>query len=70
MTNGFTLWFTGLSGAGKSTIADLVGRLEERGGLSSTSMATSCARISRRASAFRRKTGTRTSSALAGSPRG
>ena len=32
MTNGFTLWFTGLSGAGKSTIADLVGpRLEESG---------------------------------------
>jgi adenylylsulfate kinase len=29
---GFTLWFTGLSGAGKSTIADLVGpQLEERG---------------------------------------
>jgi adenylylsulfate kinase len=25
MTKGFTLWFTGLSGAGKSTIADLVG---------------------------------------------
>ena len=32
MTNGFTLWFTGLSGAGKSTIADIVGpRLEEAG---------------------------------------
>jgi adenylylsulfate kinase len=32
MTNGFTLWFTGLSGAGKSTIADLVGpRIEEAG---------------------------------------
>ena len=30
--SGFTLWFTGLSGAGKSTIADLVGpELEERG---------------------------------------
>ena len=29
---GFTLWFTGLSGAGKTTIAHLVGpRLEERG---------------------------------------
>ena len=26
MNNGFTLWFTGLSGAGKSTIAGLVGR--------------------------------------------
>src|SRR2546428_5834839 len=25
MANGFTLWFTGLSGAGKSTIAELVG---------------------------------------------
>jgi adenylylsulfate kinase len=34
MSKGFTLWFTGLSGAGKSTIADLVGReLEERGAL-------------------------------------
>ena len=34
MTNGFTLWFTGLSGAGKTTIADLVGpRLEEAGRL-------------------------------------
>jgi adenylylsulfate kinase len=34
MTNGFTLWFTGLSGAGKSTIADLVGpELEARGHL-------------------------------------
>src|SRR5919206_4937268 len=32
MTNGFTLWFTGLSGAGKTTIADIVGpRLEEAG---------------------------------------
>ena len=32
MTNGFTLWFTGLSGAGKSTIAELVGRrLEDAG---------------------------------------
>src|ERR687897_1252164 len=32
MTNGFTLWFTGLSGAGKSTIAGIVGRrLEEAG---------------------------------------
>ena len=31
---GFTLWFTGLSGAGKSTIAELVGReLEARGDL-------------------------------------
>ncbi|MGH3131265.1 MAG: adenylyl-sulfate kinase [Gaiellaceae bacterium] len=30
--SGFTLWFTGLSGSGKSTIADLVGReLERRG---------------------------------------
>ena len=29
---GFTLWFTGLSGAGKSTIADIVGpELEKRG---------------------------------------
>jgi adenylylsulfate kinase len=32
MSNGFTLWFTGLSGAGKSTIAEMVGaRLEEGG---------------------------------------
>ena len=31
---GFTLWFTGLSGAGKSTIAHLVGpELEERGAI-------------------------------------
>ena len=31
---GFTLWFTGLSGAGKSTIAHLVGpALEERGAI-------------------------------------
>ena len=31
---GFTVWFTGLSGAGKSTIADLVGpELERRGHL-------------------------------------
>jgi adenylylsulfate kinase len=32
MSKGFTLWFTGLSGAGKTTIADLVGaELERRG---------------------------------------
>jgi adenylylsulfate kinase len=32
MRNGFTLWFTGLSGAGKTTIAELVGaELERRG---------------------------------------
>lgn len=32
MRRGFTLWFTGLSGSGKSTIADIVGpELEERG---------------------------------------
>jgi adenylylsulfate kinase len=32
--NGFTLWFTGLSGSGKSTIAELVGRrLEDLGRL-------------------------------------
>jgi len=32
MPKGFTLWFTGLSGAGKTTIAELVGpELEERG---------------------------------------
>ena len=31
--SGFTVWFTGLSGAGKSTIAEIVGReLESRGG--------------------------------------
>ena len=34
MTNGFTLWFTGLSGAGKTTIAELVRpELERRGRL-------------------------------------
>jgi adenylylsulfate kinase len=32
MASGFTLWFTGLSGAGKSTIAELVGVELERGG--------------------------------------
>ena len=32
MNSGFTLWFTGLSGAGKSTIAEIVGRrLEDVG---------------------------------------
>jgi adenylylsulfate kinase len=32
MPDGFTLWFTGLSGAGKTTIADIVGpELERRG---------------------------------------
>ena len=32
--SGFTVWFTGLSGAGKSTVANLVGpELEERGRL-------------------------------------
>ena len=32
--HGFTLWFTGLSGAGKTTIANIVGpELERRGGL-------------------------------------
>ena len=32
MGNGFTLWFTGLSGAGKTTIAEIVGpELERRG---------------------------------------
>jgi len=31
-SNGFTLWFTGLSGAGKTTIAEIVGpELERRG---------------------------------------
>ena len=34
MRNGFTLWFTGLSGAGKTTIAEIVGpELERRGRL-------------------------------------
>jgi adenylylsulfate kinase len=34
LSNGFTLWFTGLSGAGKTTIAELVGpELERRGHL-------------------------------------
>jgi adenylylsulfate kinase len=32
MNNGFTVWFTGLSGAGKSTIAEIVGaRLDDAG---------------------------------------
>ncbi len=31
MSKGFTLWFTGLSGAGKTTIADLVGAELEKG---------------------------------------
>ncbi len=34
MPDGFTLWFTGLSGAGKTTIAEIVGpELERRGHL-------------------------------------
>ena len=34
MSDGFTLWFTGLSGAGKTTIAEIVGpELERRGRL-------------------------------------
>jgi len=33
MPKGFTLWFTGLSGAGKTTIAELVGAELERRGL-------------------------------------
>jgi adenylylsulfate kinase len=33
MSKGFTLWFTGLSGAGKTTIAEIVGRELERRGL-------------------------------------
>ena len=33
MSEGFTIWFTGLSGAGKTTIADLVGAELERRGL-------------------------------------
>src|ERR671926_1811054 len=33
MRNGFVLWFTGLSGAGKTTIADIVGPELERRGL-------------------------------------
>src|SRR4026209_2950129 len=32
MSDGFTLWFTGLSGAGKTTIAEIVGPERERGG--------------------------------------
>ena len=68
--DGFTLWFTGLSGSGKTTIAELVGpELERRGSSSSTSTATTSARTSRRGSASRRRTATRTSSASAGSPR-
>jgi adenylylsulfate kinase len=33
MSRGFTLWFTGLSGAGKTTIAEIVGPELERRGL-------------------------------------
>ena len=33
MTKGFTLWFTGLSGAGKTTIAERVRPELERRGL-------------------------------------
>jgi len=33
MSKGFTLWFTGLSGAGKTTIAEIVGPELERRGL-------------------------------------
>ena len=32
-TTGFTLWFTGLSGAGKSTIAQIIGPEIERRGI-------------------------------------
>jgi adenylylsulfate kinase len=32
MRNGFTLWFTGLSGAGKTTIAEIVGSQLDEGG--------------------------------------
>ena len=32
MSEGFTLWFTGLSGAGKTTLSEIVNqRLRERG---------------------------------------
>ena len=59
---GFTLWFTGLSGAGKTTIAHLVGPALDGAAMSSrTSTATRSARTSRRASASRRRIATRTS---------
>ena len=37
MSGGFTLWFTGLSGAGKTTIAQIVRSIATRSGTSSAS---------------------------------
>ena len=65
---GFTLWFTGLSGAGKTTSSGPSSTAA--GSSSSTWTATPVARTCRRASASRRRTATRTSSASAGSPLG
>ena len=50
MSDGFTLWFTGLSGAGKTTIAEIVGRLSSSvaAGSSSISTATPSANTSRK----------------------
>ena len=71
MPEGFTLWFTGLSGAGKTTIAEIVGpELERRGRLVEYLDGDAVRSISRRGSASRRRTATRTSSASAGSHRG
>ncbi len=67
---GLTIWFTGLSGSGKSTVAHaLVERLAEFGrNVSSCSTATRSAPTSPRASASARKTATPTSTASATSP--
>ena len=68
---GFTLWFTGLSGSGKSTIAHLVGpELDRRGHVVEYLDGDTVRTRLSRASASRRRTATRTSSASAGSPRG
>ena len=63
------LWFTGLSGAGKSTIANLVEtQLHARGFHTICSTATMSATGSTRISASREPTGSRTSAASARSP--
>ena len=67
---GFTLWFTGLSGSGKSTIAHVIGpELDRRGLIVEYLDGDSVRSTSRRGSGSRRRTATRTSSGSAGSPR-
>ena len=62
-SKGFCLWFTGLSGSGKTTITTHLVKELRRARLASSrcSTATSSARTSPRASASRRRTGTPTS---------